>query len=78
MAKRPLVICDVEGYEATLLDYQTKIHEYSSIYDTIPRLMAWTSAVMKAPGSAIGDEQGCGSLTLVGRDRRRSRQGGGT
>ena len=29
------------GYDATLLDYQLKIHEYSSIYDTIPRLLSF-------------------------------------
>ncbi len=29
------------GYDATLLDYQLKIHEYSSIYDTLPRLMSF-------------------------------------
>jgi pimeloyl-ACP methyl ester carboxylesterase len=27
-----------DGYDATLLVYKTKIHEYSSIYDTLPRL----------------------------------------
>lgn len=27
-----------DGYDATLLEYRLKIHEYSSIYDTLPRL----------------------------------------
>ena len=27
-----------EGFDATILEYRTKIHEYSSIYDTLPRL----------------------------------------
>jgi hypothetical protein len=33
-----------DGYDATLLVYQTKIHEYSSIYDTLPRLFSFFGA----------------------------------
>ncbi len=29
------------GYDATLLDYQLKTHEYSSIYDNLPRLLTF-------------------------------------
>ncbi|MCU1595920.1 MAG: hypothetical protein JWO12_3312 [Frankiales bacterium] len=32
------------GYDATLLDYSLKTHEYSSIYDNLPRLLAFFSA----------------------------------
>ncbi|MEA2645693.1 MAG: hypothetical protein QOE92_776 [Chloroflexota bacterium] len=32
------------GYDATLLQYHMKIHEYSSIYDTLPRLFAFFAA----------------------------------
>ena len=32
------------GYDATLLDYSLKIHEYSSIYDSLPRLFAFFGA----------------------------------
>lgn len=41
------------GYDATLLDYQLKIHEYSSIYDTIPRLMAFFSSRTRAVRPAV-------------------------
>jgi predicted esterase len=30
-----------DGYDATLVDYQFKIHEYSSIYDTLDRIFAF-------------------------------------
>lgn len=42
-----------DGYDATLLDYQTKIHEYSSIYDTIPRLMAFFSSHVRQRDPAV-------------------------
>jgi predicted esterase len=33
-----------DGYDATLLDYSLKTHEYSSIYDTLPRLLGFFSS----------------------------------
>jgi hypothetical protein len=33
-----------DGYDAQLLVYSTKIHEYSSIYDTLPRLFKFFGA----------------------------------
>jgi len=33
-----------DGYDAQLLVYTTKIHEYSSIYDTLPQLFAFFAA----------------------------------
>jgi predicted esterase len=33
-----------DGYDAQLLVYSTKIHEYSSIYDTLPQLFAFFGA----------------------------------
>jgi dienelactone hydrolase len=41
------------GYDATLLDYQLKTHEYSSIYDTIPRLLSFFDAHRRATRPAI-------------------------
>ena len=40
-----------DGYDATLLDYSLKIHEYSSIYDTLPRLLGFFAS---PPGCAPG------------------------
>jgi dienelactone hydrolase len=42
-----------DGYDATLLDYRLKIHEYSSIYDTLPRLMRFFSSHTRATRPAV-------------------------
>lgn len=42
-----------EGLDATALEYRLKIHEYSSIYDTIPRLMAFFSSHVRNPNPAV-------------------------
>lgn len=41
------------GYDATLLDYQFKIHEYSSIYDTIPRLIGFFDSHRRVARPAV-------------------------
>lgn len=41
------------GYDATLLDYSLKIHEYSSIYDTLPRLFRFFAAHRRAADPAV-------------------------
>lgn len=52
-AKALYASLSADGYDATLLDYQTKIHEYSSIYDTIPRLMTFFSSHTRAVRPAV-------------------------
>jgi hypothetical protein len=42
-----------DGYDATLLVYQMKIHEYSSIYDTLPRLFRFFAAHRRVRNPAI-------------------------
>ncbi|MGB8652769.1 MAG: prolyl oligopeptidase family serine peptidase [Mycobacteriales bacterium] len=42
-----------DGYDATLLDYRLKIHEYSSIYDTLPRLLGFFAAHTRAVHPAV-------------------------
>jgi hypothetical protein len=41
------------GYEATLLVYALKIHEYSSIYDSMPQLFRFFGAHRRAPNPAV-------------------------
>jgi predicted esterase len=42
-----------DGYDATLVDYKFKIHEYSSIYDTLPRIFAFFGAHTRNPNPPI-------------------------
>jgi hypothetical protein len=42
-----------DGYDATLVDYKFKIHEYSSIYDTLPRIFAFFAAHKRNPDPAV-------------------------
>ena len=42
-----------DGYDATLVDYKFKIHEYSSIYDTLPRIFAHFAAHRRDPNPAV-------------------------
>ena len=42
-----------DGYDATLLDYSLKTHEYSSIYDTLPRLLGFFAAHTRATRPAV-------------------------
>ncbi|GAC1329637.1 MAG: hypothetical protein NVSMB17_06160 [Candidatus Dormibacteria bacterium] len=42
-----------DGYDATLVDYKFKIHEYSSIYDTLPRIFAFFAAHRRDPNPAV-------------------------
>ena len=37
-------LLSADGYDAAVLEYRTKIHEYSSIYDTLPRLFDFFAA----------------------------------
>ena len=41
------------GDYATALEYRLKIHEYSSIYDTLPRLMAFFATSRRIPNPAV-------------------------
>lgn len=41
------------GYDATVLQYRTKIHEYSSIYDTLPRLFRYFASHRRNANPAI-------------------------
>jgi predicted esterase len=41
------------GYDATLLQYHLKIHEYSSIYDTLPRLFAYFGSHVRNPNPPV-------------------------
>ncbi|MCU1588097.1 MAG: putative esterase [Frankiales bacterium] len=41
------------GYDATLLDYSLKTHEYSSIYDTLPRLLGFFASHKRATRPAV-------------------------
>ncbi|MDQ1689637.1 MAG: hypothetical protein QOK42_2612 [Frankiaceae bacterium] len=52
-AKALYSLLAADGYDATLLDYQLKIHEYSSIYDTIPRLLAFFAAHKRPADPAV-------------------------
>ncbi|MEA2682155.1 MAG: hypothetical protein QOK05_483 [Chloroflexota bacterium] len=38
-----------DGYDATLVDWKFKIHEYSSIYDTLPRIFDFFAAHTRNP-----------------------------
>ena len=42
-----------DGYDATLLEYRLKIHEYSSIYDTLPRLFAFLGSHTRKLNPAV-------------------------
>ena len=42
-----------DGYDATLVDYKFKIHEYSSIYDTLDRIFAFFAAHTRNPDPAV-------------------------
>jgi predicted esterase len=42
-----------DGYDATLLDYSLKTHEYSSIYDTLPRLLGFFASHKRATRPAV-------------------------
>ncbi len=42
-----------DGYDATLVDYKAKIHEYSSIYDTLPRIFDFFGAHRRNPNPAV-------------------------
>jgi predicted esterase len=42
-----------DGYDATLLDYSLKTHEYSSIYDTLPRLIRFFDSHRRATRPAV-------------------------
>ena len=42
-----------DGYDATLLQYHLKIHEYSSIYDTLPRLFAYFASHTRNPNPPV-------------------------
>ncbi len=56
-----------DGYDATLLVYKTKIHEYSSIYDTLPRLFGFFGAHRRVrdPGIVTWTRPG-GDMPRVG------------
>ena len=41
------------GYDATLLQYHMKIHEYSSIYDTLPRMFAYFASHTRNPNPPV-------------------------
>lgn len=41
------------GYDATLLDYRLKTHEYSSIYDTLPRLLGFFASHRRVTRPAV-------------------------
>ncbi|MFA5787354.1 MAG: prolyl oligopeptidase family serine peptidase [Actinomycetota bacterium] len=41
------------GYDATLIEYRMKIHEYSSIYDTLPRLFRFFASHRRNLNPAI-------------------------
>ncbi|MGH8505166.1 MAG: prolyl oligopeptidase family serine peptidase [Stenotrophobium sp.] len=41
------------GYDATLLEYRLKTHEYSSIYDTLPRLFRFFAAHKRNANPAV-------------------------
>lgn len=41
------------GYQASLIEYRLKIHEYSSIYDTLPRLFAFFSSHVRTLNPAV-------------------------
>ncbi|MDQ6747247.1 MAG: prolyl oligopeptidase family serine peptidase [Candidatus Dormibacteraeota bacterium] len=51
-AKRLYGNLSADGYDATLVDYKFKIHEYSSIYDTLPRIFAFFAAHRRNPNPA--------------------------
>jgi predicted esterase len=52
-AKALYASLSADGYDVALLDYQLKIHEYSSIYDTIPRLMSFFSSHTRQTRPAV-------------------------
>jgi predicted esterase len=52
-AKGLYAALSADGYDATLLDYRLKTHEYSSIYDTLPRLLAFFASHRRATRPAV-------------------------
>ncbi|MGI8609623.1 MAG: prolyl oligopeptidase family serine peptidase [Candidatus Dormibacteria bacterium] len=42
-----------DGYDATLVDYKFKIHEYSSIYDTLPRIFNFFATHTRNPNPPV-------------------------
>lgn len=42
-----------EGWDSTVLNYQSKTHEYSSVYDTLPRLFAFFDSRRRDPSPPI-------------------------
>ena len=42
-----------DGYDATLVDYKFKIHEYSSIYDTLARIFDFYAAHKRNPNPPV-------------------------
>jgi predicted esterase len=52
-AKALYASLSADGYDATLLDYSLKTHEYSSIYDTLPRLLRFFSSHTLASRPAV-------------------------
>jgi hypothetical protein len=52
-AKALYTSLSADGYDATLLDYSLKTHEYSSIYDTLPRLLRFFSSHSLAARPAV-------------------------
>ena len=42
-----------DGYDAALIQYHLKIHEYSSIYDTLPRIFRFFAAHRRDPNPAV-------------------------
>jgi len=43
----------VEGWDSTVLNYQSKTHEYSSVYDTLPRLFSFFDTRRRDPSPPI-------------------------
>ncbi|MCW2543018.1 MAG: putative esterase [Frankiales bacterium] len=52
-AKALYASLSADGYDATLLDYSLKTHEYSSIYDTLPRLLGFFASHTRATRPAV-------------------------
>jgi predicted esterase len=57
-------LLSADGFDATLIEYRLKIHEYSSIYDTLPRLFAFFGSHVRNPNPAV-----LGYTRLPGEDR---------
>jgi pimeloyl-ACP methyl ester carboxylesterase len=52
-AKALYASLSADGYRATLLDYRLKTHEYSSIYDTLPRLLGFFASYTRTTRPAV-------------------------